>query len=400
MLGKRRKGVLFLEFMTNDRAAHEQLLYFTSSSLSADDTQLYYLSDAGGSPNVYVKNIATGAVQKCTDNAGGAMKSYVYFRGVLYAGLAKASMSLDAARNVLYYIQDQCVMRSDADGRIRVLRTLPQGQMTAFTHVSADGRFLCVPTTDERALEDEDGLPRTFDGCGGLNHDIDLRVQNEGLHSTLRVVDTETGEEVLAEDVPRAWITHVQFSPVDAGAILYNHEWPADCGIRRMWLYRDGRHLRLREEAAGRSRADWTCHEMWYPDGASVLYHGGYAGGAYYVGRVSTQGGDNQEVALPADFTAYGHFTMGNLHPDWLVSDGYYAQEGQSGYISILRMDWAAGTQHWVPLCLHRSPWTTQDSHPHPIFDHADRFVYFTGFDGEKLKVCRVAVPDSLAERG
>lgn len=383
-----------MEFMTDNALAHEQLLYFTSSSLSADDGRLYYLSDEGGHPNVYVKNLKDGAIQRRTDNRGGAMKSYVYFRGAHYSGLAKASMSLDAGRDILYYIQDQRLMRSDADGRIRPLHDLPPGQMTAFTHVSADGRFLCVPTTDARALEDEEGLSQTPDGCGNLKHDIDRRVQIEGLCSTLHVFDTETGAELRSEVVPRAWITHVQFSPTDPGAILYNHEWPCDCGIRRMWLYRDGRHLRLREASSGRSREDWTCHEMWYPDGASILYHGGYAGGPYYVGRVSARGGDNVEHALPHAYTAYGHFTMGNAHPDWLVTDGYYQESGESGFISILRVDWATGAQRWTPLCRHRSPWTTQDTHPHPIFDHADRYVYFTGYDGERLKVCRAFVPD------
>jgi hypothetical protein len=142
--------------------------------------------------------------------------------------------------------------------------------MTAFTHVSADGTRLCVPTTDARALDDEVLLK------GKPDYDIDERVQKESLSSYLRVYDTATGKEILCEQVPKAWITHVQFSPRDHNMILYNHEWCSDCGIRRMWLWDGHRHIRLRTEGEGRSRADWTCHEMWERDGSAIIYHGSY----------------------------------------------------------------------------------------------------------------------------
>jgi hypothetical protein len=166
----------------------------------------------------------------------------------------------------------------------------------------------------------------------------------------------------------------VQFSPVDPDWILYNHEWPSDCGIRRLWLWDGKNHRRLRTEENGRSRADWSCHEMWTADGRFIIYHGKFADGTAYVGRVSPSGGDNIEIALPKHYHRYGHFTAGNLHNDWLVSDGYWHPDGQPDnalwggeWITLQKIDWALRHIEWVPLCAHHSSWDCQDSHPHPI---------------------------------
>jgi len=182
-------------------------------------------------------------------------------------------VSVDAQRGIIYYIQGRQICAVDTNGTSRVLAELPADQMTAFTHVSADGARLCVPTTDARALDGDTSLK------GRPAYDIDARVQKENLSSYIRVFDTASGREILCERVPKAWITHVQFSPRDSSLILYNHEWCSDCGIRRMWLWNGRQHIRLRNEGDGRSSADWTCHEMWERDGSAIIYHGSYAKG-------------------------------------------------------------------------------------------------------------------------
>lgn len=85
--------------------AHEQLLYFTSSSLWADDRQLVFLSDREGHPNIYRLDRESGAVTKLSRNTEGFLKSYVYFDGAPYRGLGKASVSLDPASGMVYYLQ-------------------------------------------------------------------------------------------------------------------------------------------------------------------------------------------------------------------------------------------------------------------------------------------------------
>ncbi|MEK3724565.1 oligogalacturonate lyase family protein [Paenibacillus sp. FSL H8-0034] len=360
--------------------SNDQLLYFTSSSLTEDDQSLVFISDRDGYPNLFVQQLDTGEVRQLTSIRSGYLKQYVYFDGVEGRGLGKASISLDPARGIVYYIEGDEIRCVDLAGQSRVLNRLPEGQVTAFTHVSADGTRLCVPTTDERALEYatlKNGRP---------DYDIDARVRNEGLSSYLRVYDSTTGEQLSAERVEGAWITHVQFSPVNRNLILYNHEWPSDCGIRRIWLWDGERHIRVREEAPGRSRGDWTCHEMWEKDGESVIYHGSYRdGGSNYIGKYRLDDGRVWEIALPAGYTKYGHFTVGNRYTDLLVTDGYYYPEGweTSGHgggdwLCVLHVDWEQGTIRWSPLCPHGSNWDSQDSHPHPVFSHDDRSVYYT----------------------
>jgi hypothetical protein len=284
--------------------------------------------------------------------------------------------------------------------------------MTAFTHVSADGSRICVPTVDARALESDrfvNDAPGYKLGNGGKNeiisdkpdYDIDERVRNENLSSYLRVYDTSTGKELLCEKVERAWITHVQFCPTDHDLILYNHEWPSDCGIRRIWLWDGKEHRRLRTEKENRSRGDWTCHEMWQADGKYIIYHGKYKDGIAYIGRVGLKGDDNIEISLPANYRRYGHFTAGNRHSDRLVSDGYYHPDGTpensnwgGEWISMQIVDWGKREIKWIPLCEHHSMWNCQDSHPHPVMNRDDSEIFFTSNRDGNRAVFSVKIPE------
>ena len=382
--------------VSHDPGCNTQMLYFTCSSLSADDRRIYLISDrAGGSPNVFVHDLETVQARQLTQNTAGTLQSYVYFNGTREVGLGKASVCLDADRDRIYYIQGRDICTVRPDGRIRVLNQVPQGQMTAFTHVSRDGRLLCVPTTDARILDydpDTEGY--------GLDqrpvYDIDARIQQENLNSYLHVYDTQTGEQVLCETVPRCWITHVQFHPLDSSKILYNHEWPSfDCGIRRINLFDGKRHRPLRATGEGASAADWVCHEMWSDDGQYVIYHGAYADNTAFVGRLDLAAGTCREISLPKEYDAYGHFTLN--HDGDLVCDGYYIRPGDrppqrenstdhgadphkktAEYISRVHPDWERLQLSWTPLCRHSTDWLGQDAHPHPIFNHRGDRIYFS----------------------
>lgn len=370
-------------------AGNNQLLYFTSTSLLSDHRGIVFISDRTGHPNLFFQDFKTQAERPLTHHDEGLLKSYVYFGGTPYRGFGKASVSLDAERGLIYYVQGREVRVVDLDGKERCLAVLPPGQMTAFTHVSADGRRLCVPTVDSRALDEERRLPDWMP-----DFDVDLRVQAEGLCSYLRVFDTGTGRELEATPVPKGWVTHVQFSPVDSSCILYNHEWSRlESGIRRCWIWNGREHRRLREAGVPQGKwnssvQDWACHEMWERDGSGIIYHGGYHEGPSFIGWVSATGGTPIEIALPDDWHQYGHFTVG--HPGLLVSDGYYqtpeTKSGDKGrWLTQLSVDWTKRQIEWIPLVQHRSSWKSQDEHPHPIFDHDCRRIFFTSdFEGRR----------------
>lgn len=392
-----------------------QLLYFTCSSLGQGDERIYMMSDEGGSPNVVVRDLFSGEEKTLTRNTKGILKSYVYFDGTFNQGLGKASVCLDWQREIIYFIQDDEICCVGLDGQIRVLGKVPDGRMTAFTHVSSDGKRLCVPMTDGRCLDydpDTEG--------SGLDkrpvYDIDGRVQEESLNSYLCVYDTETGELLFEKTVPKCWITHVQFNPVNSDIIMYNHEWPSfACGIRRIWMYDHSTDTITRIRVEGddtlgnpggytRKAEDWVCHEMWSDDGKTVIYHGGYENGPAMVGKYELASGRYWEIALPDDYDAYGHFTMD--HKGNLVCDGYFKypwevkkvrenstdngpdpHKKDAEYVCKVVPDWDAGMLTWVPLCKHESDWLGQDAHPHPIYSHTGDRVFFNSRMDKKVNV-------------
>lgn len=400
---------------TEQKPCDTQMLYFTCSSLSKDDKRIYMMSNFGGSPNVVVRDLETDEERVLTDNTKGILKSYVYFDGTFNQGLGKASVCLDCDRDVIYYIQDDQIRKVDQSGNIQILNRVPDGRMTAFTHVSADGKRLCVPMTDGRCLDyDPDTEGSGLDKRPIYN--IDGRVQEENLNSYLCVYDTETGELLFEKTVPKCWITHVQFHPKNPEVIMYNHEWPSfACGIRRIWMYDHEKDeiIRVRKEGSdtlgnprgyARKSDDWVCHEMWSDDGTQIIYHGGYADGPAMVGRYELSTGKYWEIALPDDYDAYGHFTMD--HDGNLVCDGYFKypwevkkvwenstdngpdpHKKDAEYICRVLPDWDQGTLQWIPLCKHESDWLGQDAHPHPIYSHGGDKVFFTSRNGQYIQV-------------
>jgi hypothetical protein len=216
-----------------------------------------------------------------------------------------------------------------------------------------------------------------------------------------------TGREIQTVPVPRAWVTHVQFSPINSDLILYNHEWAhCDRGTRRIWLWNGSQHLQLRQQTGPnvvppRSRNDWTSHEMWERDGSAIIYHGTYFqntpefGGVGYLGRVRPDGSDAKEIVFPTGWIQYGHFTVGG--PGQLVTDGYYRTdedptEGSGKWLALLKVDWPQGKINWSPLMRHASSWLSQDSHPHPIINDRCDVVYFTSDRDGRRAIYRLSV--------
>ncbi len=392
--------------VTPDSPGNNQLLYFTSPSLTADDRSLVFISDRTGCPNLFARDLESGMERQLTDNRDGLLKSYIYFDGRPYLGLGKASPSLDVYNGIVYYIQGRQICAATMKGERRVLAEYPADQMTAYTHLSADGTRLCVPTTDARALDGNSIIK------GAPDYDVDERVRTENLSSYVRIYDTATGKELVSERVEGGWITHVQFSPIDSNLLLYNNEWCTEGqGVRRMWIWDGHRHLRLRTEGGGRDRNDYVVHEMWERDGKAIIYHGAfikrspeYDNLEQFVGSVKPDGSGMVEIPVPRTWGRYGHYTVGN--PNELVTDGYYEESDDpvlkrtterwingGAWIAFMKMDWDKRSIRWVPLCRHGSSWSWQDCHPHPVFNHAADAVYFTSDKDGRRAVYRIDVP-------
>jgi oligogalacturonide lyase len=381
------------ERVTQNKDANEQLLYYTAPGLADDETTLAFISDRTGHPNLFVRDLASGEESPLSFNEQGYLKSYQYFDGRPYEGFGRASPTMHPLTGELYYIQGREIIATNLEGAERWRVEYPADQMTAYTHVSADGSRLCVPTTDARALDGDRVLPYRPD------FDIDQRVRDEDLSSYLRIYDSQSGELLHVERIPQSWITHTTYSPRpdEPDLMHYEYEWPADCGIRMLWTFDGKSHQPLRTEGDGRSRDDWVCHPIWERDGSAVLYHGYYKNGDLLLGRIMRDG-TTTEVPMPMPSAAkrYGHFEAGPA--GWMISDGYYQADGDSveqrrgQWLSLVNIDWDSKQAQWTPLFRHGASWQNQDCHPHPIFNaRGDRVYYTSDVDG-KLAVYRVAV--------
>src|SRR5436190_21646907 len=98
-------AIVHEDLRTSDARAAAQLLYFTSSSLTADDDTLVFIGESHGSPALWACDIASGNAQPLTDNSRGYLKSYVFFDGQPNRGFGKASVSLDPNFRCAYYIE-------------------------------------------------------------------------------------------------------------------------------------------------------------------------------------------------------------------------------------------------------------------------------------------------------
>jgi oligogalacturonide lyase len=227
------------------------------------------------------------------------------------------------------------------------------------------------------------------------------------------IVDASSGGIIDDVEVARGWVTHVQFRPGDPATILFNHEWTEASGSRRLWI-RDPagiRPLRRTEGAwtdAPIDAADELEHETWTVDGSAVVYHGvsrgpGSSGGRPFVGRVTIADGLVTELALPSGSVRSGHLAAWDART--LVTDGIAdppdstddagaggrrsaairldgadapAEDDGGRWITRLDVDWSVRRIVPTPLVQHGSSWSSQDAHPHPVFDQTDRTVLFT----------------------
>lgn len=385
------------ERITNGANGNDQLLYFTTLSLNASDEKLWFISDRTGDPNVFCQDLKTGKTTQLTKNSNGRLWQYQGFGGNIGKGLGVWSMALDESRNILYTICDHEILAIDDQGVSRVLAKVDEDQTTAFIDVSSCGNWLCVPTTDRAAL----GAPVQGDHPSGKSSGIDQRCQDLGLNSFLNIYRTGTGKRERKIAVPRAWITHVQFHPSQPEWVLYNHEWSLGDGNRRMWLWDGHRHTCLRPKSELCSDKDWISHEVWSPRGDFIYYHGAYFENAALLGRFDLAAKTRIEIKLPEGWKRYGHFFGHPTDESLMVSDGYYQTDdddaGKGRWLSIQKINWEKGEIRWIPICRHRSSWKSQDDHPHPIFDHRGKFIYFTGGtpDGGRA-VYRVEAPQIL----
>ncbi len=348
--------------------ALDRPLYFTSPSVTRDDRWLVLLSERdGGSPNFFAIERASGLIHRLTNNTQGSLASYCY-PSENRSGIGKSSPCLDPDRNILYYIKGYEVWRVSLEGdRVpQKLATLPAGWWTAFTHVSADGRWLCVPCTHPDAFPP--GQSTQWEQLDNMYP----RLKDKGLVSRIYLIETATGRSRILAELP-FWVTHVNFAPDDSGKLLVNSEGPQSSrhgSPPRIWCVEsDGSHHPLFEQNGMRVN-----HENFARDQPWIIYHGGYekngeARRRNFVAARDWTGSPIFEYALE-DLPLMHATPMNN--PRWSVVD-------TPEHIAMICPD-TQNRPALIPLCRHHSRegfGANQDHHCHPLQTLAGGGVVF-----------------------
>lgn len=107
-----------------------------------------------------------------------------------------------------------------------------------------------------------------------------------------------------------------------------------------MWLLMPNGSVRVaRSYGDGRSCSDWVCHEIWWPDGKRVVYHGGYDCGPAFVGIRDIATCRTREIALDPDYGSYVHFNLVHESMELLCDGCYYDRSRESNTSDAVRYD-------------------------------------------------------------
>lgn len=361
-----------------DSPARDNHLYFTSPSVTADDRWLVFLSERLGDVNFFaIDRLGNGAIQQLTDNRRGTMRSYCWPRGSAY-GICKAAPCLDAQRNRLYYLRDEALWRIDLDdiaaGPVHIW-DMPTRWWAAFTHVSPDGKRMCIPLTPPQVMlpdlgsqrEQMDTIPHAF------------RVT--GRRCRMYEIDLETGAERILAELP-FWVTHVQYNPHNSEQLIFNCEGCWNVDLPRIWCLHGPDNF----APIDNNREEARTHENWVPNGEFIVYHGNRQGVPFFAGR-RFDGSEVFHQPVP-DFN-HGHITP-TVEGHGFLSDGVDA----SVTLFVMQSD---GSFQRTTLCDHGLPnhdHCEQDDHVHPLIAPHGRSVVFTGSHTGVANVCETDIAD------
>ena len=342
-----------------DYRCHSNHFYFTNPGWYAAGAKLLFLSDRENAVNIYGVDLASGEIAQLTDFPPDADEP-----SGLFLNPTKDEVSF-------YHGKDLTVLDLETLD-LRVIYSQPDGYRRGSTNITADGKYVCTPFTED--LSDRIRMDLGH-GYIGFREYWEAHPQSMIVKIAL---DGSSSDVVFQE---KYWLGHINASPKLPNIITYCHEGPWNLVENRIWgLDIDsGTTWMLRENAPDESIG----HEYWMADGEHIGYHGRTPNGPVYG---SVRFDDTRRVEAP--------FTYGSMHfhskdLGLIVGDG-----GRNDpYVLIWRFRDGAFQGPKV-LATHRGSFHIQRLHVHPCVKADGAQVVFTADPQGYGQVYLLEMPD------
>jgi len=326
---------------------HSNHFYFTTTSFVAGGREIVCVCDRENQTNLFLVDLASGAIRQVTDSRGPINPSYC---------------CLNPVRREVYYFEGKTLCASDLDSfERRELYRVPEGRRVCILTPSGDGSLLAFAEITDLGWA-------TGPQYQGFPEFCKARPPTD-----IRVVQTDGAKDWVAVEVP-CWVSHVNFSPKHRDVICYCHEGPWDMVDQRMWVCTtDGsKNYALRPQDS----EDSVGHEYWLADGDHVAFHNwrysrsrGRADAEHRVGWIRWDNTGHEEFVFEAGSS---HF-QSNSDNTLIVGDG---QTHTNPFILLWKVRDRQGRE--TRLARHDCSFHIQRAHCHPIFSPDDRYVLYT----------------------
>jgi len=315
----------------------------------------------GNRTNLYSLDLESGEITQITDLSPDESATFL-------------TTTLNPTRAEAYYWCAGEVRAVDLQTlRQRTLWRAPDGFCGSMLNCTADGQWVCLGIYQDFSDRFRIDLAR---GYIGFREIFEARPESRVMKVA---VDHRGAECVWAE---KYWIGHVNTSPTQPHLLTFCHEGPWNLVDNRIWGLdlESGKAWPIRPREGDES----VGHEYWHADGVHLGYHGRYADGDKFFGRIRFDNEARIEIPQRGE--------TGHIH-----SNDFGLIVGDGG--GVIRVWQRRGETFDLPRVLaeHRSSMKIQQAHPHPRFRLDGSRVVFTSDWTGYCQVYEVAVPDDVS---
>jgi oligogalacturonide lyase len=343
--------------------------YFTDNSFTADDKEIYFLSDRSSiTPKIYnlfKMDLQTGKMVQLTNEPKGISPSF-------HTKLPES--------DVVVYVTGRLVKKLDVTTlETSVLYEEKHGIKLGHPHISADKKFVGMARNEKVEIER---------GANYKGFKESMYATKKGW-ITLIHMDGSGAFDVF-EDTHQ--LGHFQFSPINSSLATFCHEGPWNLVQQRIWLL----DIRTRSVQPVYRQEEDDCigHEFWTNDG-KIFFDNRRKGHDGTITVHKTQAtiqanpeskqvpfvgfaDENGQLIKKIDLPFYCNHYHSNKDNTLLIGD----EVDDLVLIDISREKATIKT-----LCTHHTSWNTHQTHCHPTFSWNNEKILFTS---DREGVCNI----------